>query len=64
MRVALPLGSYQVVACDLLDKLDEALAQRWLLYPHESPNEREPVGRGEEVGHRFILRHTPDCGMF
>src|SRR5882724_6658052 len=48
-RVALPLGSYQVAACDLLDKLDDASPQPWLLYPHERLSEREPVGRGEEV---------------
>jgi len=45
------LGSTQVVARDFLDKFDDASPQAWLLYPHERLCEREPVGRGEEVGH-------------
>ena len=49
-RAAPPLGSIQVVARDLLDKLDDASPQPWVLYPHERLGEREPVGRGEEVG--------------
>src|SRR5262245_15467955 len=43
--------SSQVVACDLLDKLDYATSQPWLLYPHERLGEREPFGRGEELKH-------------
>jgi hypothetical protein len=41
----------KVGACDLLDKLDDASPQRWLLYPHERLSEREPFGRGKEVRH-------------
>ena len=36
--------SFQVVACDLLDKFDDASPQLWLLYPHERLSERERVG--------------------
>jgi hypothetical protein len=43
------LGSAQVVARDLLDKLDDASPHAWLLYPHECLGEREPVPRGEEI---------------
>ena len=51
IRVAEPLGSIQVVARDLLDKLDDASPQVWLRYPHERLGEREPVARGEKFGH-------------
>ena len=36
--------SFQVVACDLLDKFDDVSPQPWLLYPHERLSERERVG--------------------
>src|SRR5262245_17027768 len=44
-------GSSQVVACDLLDKLDDASPQHWRFYAHERLDEREPVGRGKELRH-------------
>jgi hypothetical protein len=43
-RVAAPVSSYQVVARDLLDKVDDASPQFWL-YPHERLGEREPICR-------------------
>src|SRR5262249_36204602 len=46
-----PTRSSQIFACDLPDKLDDASTQPRRLYPHERLNEREPVGRGEELRH-------------
>ena len=43
------LSSTQVVARDLLNKVDDASPQPWLRYLHECFGEREPVPRGEEI---------------
>jgi hypothetical protein len=43
------LGSTQVVARNLLDKMDDTSPHACLLYLHERLGEREPVGGGEEI---------------
>src|SRR5215467_14366149 len=54
-------GSPQVVACDLLDKLDDASPYPSILHPHERLREREPVGGSEELRHIIVPRRLYKC---